>query len=140
MMSRSSLAAIAAIAGAAISPSGAADLPDSVWSVNGEAAGVGPPGNSCCFTNQLSGTLPGADSATFTSFYGSTATATVTGIDLPTPSIGVNLFAFRSVKSRGPPPFSVDGKSRSGALMKPIVADILFSSKKLLQWTAANAN
>jgi hypothetical protein len=35
---------------------------------------------------------------------------------------------------------SVDGKSRSGALMKPIVADILFSSKKLLQWTAANAS
>jgi hypothetical protein len=93
MMSRSSLAAIAAIAGAAISPSGAANLPDSVWSVNGEAAGVGPPGNSCCFANQLSGTLPGIDSATFTSFYGSTATVAVTGIDLPTPSIGVNLFA-----------------------------------------------
>ena len=83
------------ISSAAIYPSVANTivLSPAVWNVSGEAGGVGPPGNSCCQGNQLSNSLPGTTSATFTTFYGSTASATVTGSGTPFPSIKVSLSA-----------------------------------------------
>jgi hypothetical protein len=84
-----------AISSAAIYPSGANTvvLSPAIWNVSGEAGGVGPPGNSCCQGNLLSNSLPGTISATFTTFYGSTASTSVTGIGTPFPSIKVSLSA-----------------------------------------------
>jgi hypothetical protein len=84
-----------AIAGAVVFPSAAdtVSLLDPIWSVSGEAGGVGPPGNSCCIGNQLSDSLPGTSSASFTTFYGSTASVSVTASSTPFPSIAVNLSA-----------------------------------------------